>query len=284
MTETLPKEKASGEPKYYKLRVNINNFKLENVNVQLLVDQKPHTRTTNDLKQTQQGKVQVKITATRTQKISNNQESTNEYVKLYDILPKFNVDANTMRYYMDEKNPLYMIVEFVSNATENIYVNLDDSCESLVETAAKSLLNIKNIEELKHSLENPSESNRTFEEIFPTSILRDLTQSTGTSFTPMKVVENADGSKYVRIDVTVPYAVKSVSLAEKNEADSERSNHLIIKYDGLKLCLDAITSSENSTSTFSKVLKVPKGTLTHKTRFQFDEGKHLLIIEAPCTN
>ena len=276
MADTLPNDNA--EKKYYKLRVNINGFKLEDCKVELIVDKKANT-----LNQAQKSKIQVKIAATRTQKI-NNEETTNEYIKYYDILSKSNVDANTMHYYLDEKNPLFLIVEFLSNANENVYVNLDNSCESLVETAAKSLLNIRNIEDFKSSLENSTDSK--FEEIFPTSILKDLTQSTGTSFTPIKIVDNKDGSKLVRIDMSVPYAVKSISLSEKIDSNTDRkkTNHLVVRPDGLKLYLDAETSAENTTSTFSKVLKMPKGTQTNKFQLKFDEAKHMLCLEAPYVN
>jgi len=284
MTETLPNKGNNDEnPKYFVLRININGFKLEDVKVDLIVDPKATAIVPSEPDQIQKNKVQVKITATRTQKV-NNQESTSEYVKYYDILPKSNVNVDTMRYYLDEKKPFYLNVEFVAKSDENVYINLDDSCESLVEMAAKSLLNIKNIEDLKSSIENPTNTNFNFDEIFSASILKDLSQSTRTTFSPIRIIDQPDGSQMVRADVSIPFSIKTISVADNNNKNpnKETINQLFIKPDGLKLCLDAVTSSEpNTTSSFSKVLKVPRGTVTSKTRFKFDENRHLLVLEAP---
>ena len=278
MTETLSDKSNSDNLKYFVLRININGFKLEDVKVDLIADPKPSNSAADQI---QKSKVQVKITAARTQKV-NNQESTSEYVKYYDILPKLNVNFDTMRYYLDQKNPYYLNVEFVATTSENVYINLDDSCESLVEMAAKSLLNIRNIEDLKSSIENPTNTNFNFEEVFSASILKDLSQSTKTTFSPIRIVENSDGTQSTRADVSIPFSIKTISIATDKTISTNEINHLFIKPDGLKLHLDAVTSSDpNTTSTFSKVLKVPKGTVTSKTRFKFDEQRHLLVIEAP---
>ena len=282
MTETLPAAE-SDEPKYFVLRININGFKLEDVKVEI-VDSKEKDSASNQI---HKNKVQLKISATRTQSV-NKQESTSEYAKFYDIPVKHHVDVNTMRYYLDKKNPFYLNVEFESKSNENVYINLDDSCESLVEMAAKSLLNIKNIEDLKNSIENPTSSNFNFEEVFSASILKDLSQSTKTTFSPIRTIENADGSKLVRVDVSIPFAIKTVSIVDKIQFDPNNNhnpNHLFIKPEGVKIYLDALTTSDtNTTSTFSKVLKVPKGTLTNKTRFKFDQTRHLLVLEAPFSH
>ena len=136
----------------YKLRVNINGFKLEDIKVTL------EKRTVND-----SNKIRVKVVALEREakKFSdeNKEESSKEFVKYYDISPKSYVNPKSMRYFLDPNDPLYLIVEFQSKLEENVFVNLDESCESLVEMAAKSLLNIKDIDALKHSLENPYEVN-----------------------------------------------------------------------------------------------------------------------------
>lgn len=278
-------------PSYYRLRVNINGFRLEDIKVSLIVDKKEITNNTkqeaND--KVQKCKVQVRISATR-KHILSDEESSKEYVKYYDILTKSNVDINTMRYYLDPKNSLFLIVEFVSNTNENVYVNLDDSCESLVEMAAKSLINIKNIEDLRSCIENPFDTSydKNLEDILSPSIIKDLSNSAKTTFTPTKIIENPDGSKLVRVDLSIPYSVKTVSLLNKNSNSqianinsNEESNHLTIKIDGLKLNFDAITTNENTTSTFSKQFSLPKGTKTSNIKYKFDENKHSIILEAP---
>lgn len=136
----------------YKLRVNINGFKLEAIKVTL------EKRTVKD-----SNKIKVKVVALEREAKKytdeNKEESSKEFVKYYDISPKSYVNPNSMRYYLDPNDPVYLIVEFQSKLEENVFVNLDESCESLVEMAAKSLLNIKDIDALKHSLENPYEVN-----------------------------------------------------------------------------------------------------------------------------
>jgi hypothetical protein len=194
-----------------------------------------------------------------------------------------------MRYYLDPKNPLFLIVEFVSNANENVYVNLDDSCESLVEMAAKSLINIKNIEDLRNCIENPFDSkyDKNLEDILAPSIIKDLSNSAKTTFTPIKIIDNPDGTKLVRVDLSIPYSVKTVSLLNKNTNsianinNNDESNHLTIGIDGLKLNFDAITTNENTTSTFSKQFSLPKGTKTTNIKYKFDENKHSILLEAP---
>lgn len=140
-------DKKKSPTHFYRLRVNINGFKLSEVKVSL--EKKPRLR--------------VKINATKNEqrnfsenvKKANAESSTKEFVKYYDISTKFNILVDSMRYYSDPRNSLYLIVEFESNEEENVFVNLDESCESLVEMAAKSLLNINDIEAIRHSIENP---------------------------------------------------------------------------------------------------------------------------------
>lgn len=130
----------------YKLRVNINGFTLSEIRV--AVELEP--------------KLRIKIVAHQKEAKSeekSSEKSTKQYVKYYDVSAAANVIPETMRHYLDPTNPLYLIIEFDSNLDESVFVNLDDSCESLVEMAAKSLLNVKNIDTLRHSIENPYKVN-----------------------------------------------------------------------------------------------------------------------------
>jgi hypothetical protein len=127
---------------YYKLRININGFNIDDVKVGLEKFDSNKTK-----------KVKVKIVAVRKEILcceqNKTEESTREFIKYHEIAAKFDVNAESMRFYLDPNNSLFLIVELTSNLEENVYVNLDDSCESLVEVAAKSLLNIKNLESLR---------------------------------------------------------------------------------------------------------------------------------------
>lgn len=272
----------------YKLRVNINGFKFSDIRVAL--------ETTP--------KLRVKIVAsektTNSSEKNQSEESTKQYVKYYDITSKSNVLPNTMRHYSDPTNPLYLIIEFDSNCEENVFVNLDDSCESLVEMAAKSLLNIKDIETLRHSINNPSavnpNTNQSLSEVFSTSIIKDLNSATTTSMTPFKKIRNSNGEKLVKIDVNIPAKVTSASIAEnhansilkENKYDildmcdeSVQKNHLFIRFDGLNLFLEANTTHENTTSFFSKQIKVPKGSITKELVFNLDCTRHIIRLEMP---
>lgn len=264
---------VNNKPKHYRLKVNINGFRLEDIRVSLSDSNKE-----ND-------KVQVKISAFRNIK-TNNQDTTKEYIKYFDIFKsKSNISSNTMRYYLDQMNPLYLVIEFVSNSDENVYINLDDSCESLVEMAAKSLLNIKNIEDLRGTIENPNTVplNPELDGLFSPSLIRDLNLATKTTFTPIKVIQDKNGVKRVRVEASMPSTIKTVSLVESKDEENveQQSNHARIRLDGLKLHLNATTLSENTTSTYTKQFCLPKGTDTSKIVYRIDENKHLLLIEAP---
>lgn len=289
---TISKSDSKTE-NYYRLRININGFKLEDLKIELLVNNKkfnPKPVADKSESVQQKDKVQVKINGKRTSK-QGNVESTREYEKYYDILTKSNIDVNSIKYYLDPKNDLFLIVEFLSNTNEDVYVNLDDSLESLVETAAKSLLNIQNIEDLKSSLTNASNpANKTFQHVFSPSLINDINQASKTRLTPVQIVENSNGTKIVRVSVEVPMSIKSAScnnwaiFLNNSEFDEKKPNHLDIKYTGCKLILEALTSSENSTSTFSKEINLPKGTKLDELKFNLDQSKHSLSIEAPYSN
>jgi len=276
----------------YKLRVNINGFKLEDIKVTL------EKRTVND-----SNKIRVKVVALEREakKFSdeNKEESSKEFVKYYDISPKSYVNPKSMRYFLDPNDPLYLIVEFQSKLEENVFVNLDESCESLVEMAAKSLLNIKDIDALKHSLENPYEvnphSNKSLAEVFSSSIIKDLNSATNKSFTPMQKSRNSAGEQIVQIEVNIPAKITGASLSANNKSllketehsivnlsdESTQPNHLFLRFEGLNLFLEANTKHENSLSFFSKQIKVPKGSITKELLFKLDSNKHLIYLELP---
>lgn len=271
----------------YKLRVNINGFKMSDIRVAL--EKTP--------------KLRVKISATQkdsTCETNQSEETTKQYAKYYDISSKPNILPNTMRHYLDPTNPLYLIIEFESNSDENIFVNLDDTCESLVEMAARNLLNIKDIETLRHSINNPYDvnpkTNQSLAEVFTTSIIKDLNSATTTSLTPFKKIINSNGEKFVKIDVSIPAKVKSASIAENHNKsilrenkyeildvtdESVQRNHLFIRFDGLNLFLEANTMHENTTSFFSKQIKVPKGSITKELVFKLDCTKSIIKLEMP---
>ena len=273
-------ENGKSEKSYYRLKVNVNGFKIEDITVSLI------NTSTFCKDESQKDKMQVKISAQRMVKL-NNQETTQEYAKSYDIFKsKSNIDVSTMRHYIDPKNPLYLVIEFVSGSNENHFINLDDSCESLVESAAKSLLNIRNIENLKNIIENPNSGDidPALQEYFSPSLIKDLNMATKTTFTPIKIECDKNNNRTVRIELSIPKSIRSASIltskdVEKNENENE--NHVKIKFNGLKLNIEAITNSDNVSSTFCKQFSLPRGSLTDKAKFNLDENKHLLIINAP---
>lgn len=293
----------TSEKSFYKLRVNINGFELKDIKVCLVNKDNSVVKTP---KTKQDKKVRVKISATRKEydntDLNNTSESIREYVKHYEILSESNVDATSMRYYLDPRNTLYLVVEFISNANENHYINLDDSCDSLVEMAAKSLLNVKNIEDLRNAIENPFDSINDYNltEVFAPSLIKDLNIASLTSFTPINIVQDSNFQKKVQIKVNIPYQIKTVGLDSSNYQTSvkriqtnfksienlpdesiELKNHLTIKCDNLNLLLEANTVKENVSSLFTKQFKLPKGSLVKELRYKLDQPSHSLYLEAP---
>lgn len=291
---------------FYRLRVNINGFELKDVKVCLVNKDDAVIRIPNKT----DPKIRLKISATRKEfdstDIKNKTESIREYTKYYEILTsQSNVDPTTMRYYLDPKNNLYLVVEFLSSSNENHYINLDDSCDSLVEMAAKSLLNIKNIEDLRNAIENPFDTikDNNLTDIFSPSLIRDINMSSLTTFTPINIVQNsATKHKTVQINVQLPYQIKSASFASnsaystsvnriannlksiENLIDTNKNeinNHVTIKVDNLNLLLEASTCKENVTSLFTKQLKLPKGTIVKELKYNMDLPSHTLHLEAP---
>jgi len=296
--------KMAADKKFYRLRVNINGFELNDVKV-CLVNEDNSERPLPLAKSEQQGsKLRLKINATRNECIASDEtgstKATRCYTKYYEILSKSNVDESTMRHYLDPKNSLYLIVEFVSNTDENFYINLDDSCDSLVELAAKSLLNIRNIEDLRNAIENPFDSivDNNLTDVFSPSLIKDINMASLTSFTPIKLGKEA---KKVELDINIPYQIQSVSLVNNScynnsvkrisnnlksienylDAPEYPSNHLAITCDNLNLLLEANTVKDNVTSLFTKQIKLPKGSVVKKLTYKLDPSTHSLHLEAP---
>jgi hypothetical protein len=310
---------------YYRLKVNINGFRLEDVKVSIDEEVANNTKNSNNNNNNKENngvsnnKLRVKIAASRNIKTPR-EDTTKEYVKYHDLFrSKSNVDPSTMRYYLDEKNACYLIVEFEANASENVYVNLDDSCESLVELAARSLLNVKNLDNLKNMIQNPfttslEETAASLEDVFSPTLIQDLNLATRTKFTPIKMEADRHGNKKIRLDVAMPNSMNAkgikinytpatekvvvpikdtaasslvvvVDKKNKNPTDAERDEESIncinLRVNGLKLDFEAITSSADTTSSYSKQFHLPKGTLVDQLSYSIDESKHSLVVEAP---
>ena len=280
------------ETNVFKLRININGFDIDNIRVGLVATEPKESKN-----------VTLKIVALRKDSIlfstSKSEETLKEFVKHYEILSKYNVDPCTMRHGLDPKNPLYLIVEFISSSNENVYINLDDSCESLVEMAAKCLLNIKNIEALKYSIENPFDSNpikdEQLAELFSPSIVKDLNAASLTSFSPIRTIQARNGDRFVQISINVPAKIQTASLGKLNTFTSphaiesiigdsdraEQANHLCLRFEGLNMICESNTADGNSTSIFRKQIKLPKGSLTQEAMFKLDNNQHVLKLLIP---
>ena len=295
---------AADKNSFYRLRVNINGFELKDVKVCLVNEDNSERQLPLAKSEQQDAKLRLKIYATRNECIASDEsgstKATRCYIKYYEILSRSNVDESTMRHYLDPKNSLYLIVEFVSNTSENFYINLDDSCDSLVELAAKSLLNIRNIEELRNAIENPFDSvvDNNLSDVFSPSLIKDLNMASLSSFTPIKVGKEA---KKVELDVHIPYQIQTVGLVKNSSYNNSvkrisnnlksienfldlpeyPSNHLMITCDNLNLLLEANTVKDNVTSLFTKQLKLPKGTVVKDLRYKLDPSSQSLHLEAP---
>jgi HSP20 family molecular chaperone IbpA len=282
----------------YKLKVNINGFKLEDIKV--IVEDVPNRNGKENVK------TRVKISAnrsTQSESHTNGQENTSiskEYVKYHDLssnaIKHYNINLKSMKYYLDSKNPTVLVVEFESNSNENFYVSLDDSCESLVELAARSLINVKSLENLREVIQDPfnTKLDTDLVDIFSPTLIRDLNLATSTSFTPMKIESDSRGNNKIRLDVLIPKSIRTATLVVKGPTDGKQlikyvdANHdadnmncINLRVEGLQLYLEAITSSEDTTSSYSKQFKLPKGTDVDKINYKIDENKHSLIVEAP---
>lgn len=292
---------------YYRLRVNVSGFRLEDIKVELVED-----LVTNGGAEKSERKIRVKITAKRDtvlkSAVKDKHDESKEFVKYFEIVPKYDQELGkfinqidepkSMKYYTDKKNASYLIVEFKSTAiSEDVYVTLDDSVDSLMEAAARSLLNVRNLDDLKYTIQNPftglsSANNKngggpdSTEDMQTASIIRDLNSAALNTFTPMRILDNNN----VQIVLNVPYLVRTVEFVNMSKlGKSAKSldmgmlpeNHLLVKLDGLKLDMQASTCKENVSSSFTKKLSLPKGTDTSRLKYVFDNKLHSLTIEAP---
>lgn len=94
------------------------------------------------------------------------------------------------------------------------------------------------------------------------------------------------------MDIGLPKTLRTASLLLKegpnkqvinyvDASQGDNQNSINLKLDGLKLSLEAISSSDDTTSSYSKQFKLPKGTETDKISYRIDNSKHSLIVEAP---
>ena len=192
--------KNQSEPNLYRLKVNINGFKIDDIKVSL-----------EDVSKTsgkENAKARVKISAQRSaqteshEKGHENTSVSKEYTKYHDlsaqIISQFNIDLSSMKYYLDPKQASsYLVVEFAANSNENCYVTLDDSCESLVELAARSLLNVKSLENLREVIQDPFNNKLKSDlvDMFSPQLIRDLSLATTTTFTPIRIECDRLGNK-----------------------------------------------------------------------------------------
>lgn len=147
----------------------------------------------------------MKIVAKRSSESSTGTKGvesiSKEYTKHHDlsasIIKQNNIDLPSMRFYLDPNNAAYLVVEFAAAVSENVFVTLDDSCESLVELAARSLLNVKSLENLREVIQDPFKNKLHGEltDMFAPNLIRDLSLATTTSFTPIRIDSDSDGNK-----------------------------------------------------------------------------------------
>jgi hypothetical protein len=277
----------------YRMRVNINGFDLKNINVEILP---VLTKTTQ-----QNIQCQVKITGFRIDASNHNQnedkkynseEKSRAYTKTYDILSRYHVDEQSMTYFLDPKNDYYLIVEFKAMIDEDVSVKLDDSIESVVELAAKCLLNVRDIEDLRQLIENPDVANLNFNHNNQIgSVIKDIKASVDTRFTPIKIINNKGENKFVEIKLKVPQAIRSASIEPYKPRNAETidifnvQNHLEIRFDGINLLLIAeTTNGTNSTTIFEKEITLPLGTVTKKMTYELNPNENYVFMKAPVVN
>lgn len=100
-------------------------------------------------------------------------------------------------------------------------------------------------------------------------------------------------SKRLQMEISLPRALRTATLKQDGQSkknsinyvdavhDGDNLNRINLKLEGLKLFLEAVTSSDDTTSTYSKQFKLPKGTDTDRMSYRIDETKHSLVVEAP---
>jgi hypothetical protein len=175
---------------------------------------------------------------------------------------------------------------------EDVSVKLDDSIESVVELAAKCLLNVRDIEDLRQLIENPDVANLNFNHNNQIgSVIKDIKASVDTRFTPIKIINNKGENKFVEIKLKVPQAIKSASIEPYKPRNAETidifnvQNHLEIRFDGINLLLIAeTTNGTNSTTIFEKEITLPLGTVTKKMTYELNPNENYVFMKAPVVN
>lgn len=287
----------------YRLRVNLNGFKKDDIKVNLI----------------NEGKVN-KIEVTAACKEFNEQTSCDtikEYKKVFELPTKNyrNLDLMTMCSYIDNDQK-HLIIEFKSNLNDNQTYNSlnnsndDDLYLNLIEQAANYLTNFKNLDDIKQTIEhvlNPctppvtspsseTQTRTTSKEKLTTnnkninnrlSLDNDIhLLSTNYNLPPMHLLSNPDGSKLLQVTVKVPETVTKVVKTNPPVSVSvdDNSNQLYLTCNQLTISLDAEAKNGESSSKFTKKFNLPNGTDYEHLSYNLDNENHSLIIEAPFKN
>jgi hypothetical protein len=109
----------------------------------------------------------------------------------------------------------------------------------------------------------------------------------------MRKIENLKGNKFIEVNLNVPSKVAAASLANKSIikcsnqdqiVDLENSilnNHLYVRFDGINLILEANTVNENTSSFFTKQIKLPKGCITKEAKFNYNPKANIFKLIVP---
>jgi hypothetical protein len=258
--------------KVYRLKIDVSGFDLNEIRVSVIAEkiksENPKLR----------NKFQVKLTAKKNQK-SSEQETLNEYSKLCNIQSKSNIDISSLRYYLDPKDSRFLFIDFNSDENET-YVTQTN--EDSLKRIADGLVNAKNIDDIKHCLND----SRLFDEIKPNTYVNELNKI---CFTPIQLVTNeADGCQHIQVGIKIPHTIKPANIIYNKENSNRKTNKLdktmpniIMSFDGLMMYLEAVATDGCTSSSFTKELKLPKGTQVNDVKFNLEESKNVLVVQAP---
>jgi hypothetical protein len=144
------------EPKklnHYKLRINMKNFKIENINIKLnghiLEISAFNDDTNNDI-------------------LQKPYKYKKEYLKRIALPNHTTIDLNTMKYYFDEQNKGLLNIEFLSDIDQNYFMDFidttingqsntshctNDKCSSIIDNIAKDIVNLKSLQDIKAAIQ-----------------------------------------------------------------------------------------------------------------------------------
>jgi hypothetical protein len=148
---------------HYKLRIYMKNFQIENIKVKL------------------NGHI-LEISAFNDDKNNDILQKPYKYKKEYlkrIVLPNHStIDLKTMKYYFDETDKNYLIIEFLSNITQNYFMDFidtttngeatangtehsvdKDKCVSIIDNIAKDLVNLKSLQDIKAAIQKEFHKN-----------------------------------------------------------------------------------------------------------------------------